>query len=498
MPEQLKDFAHTFLHAVNNLLPIIAVVVIFQALVLRQWPEGGVSMAVGLLIVALGVALFLRGLELGIFPVGKSLANQFARRGSLPILISFGFAIGFSAVIAEPALIAVADQAAEISGGRIVALTLRLVVAAAVGLVMALGVLRLILGHALHWYMIAGYLTVVVVTFFAPPEIVGLAYDTGTITTNVVTVPLIAALGIGLATSIRGRNPLIDGFGLVAMVVITPMISVQLYGIIVYGQASPAGGVELVMNGDTARDAAHPLLQMVLDLFSMLRDVLPILLVILFFQYVVLRRALSNRLRVAAGFALVIVGLYAFVVGLKLGLFPIGRSMAEQLIQFDSWLWVYLFAFSIGFATTMAEPALIAVGQQAEEAAAGKIDGRAIRLLVALGVAIGITVGTHRIVSGGSLHLYVALGYGAVICMAFLSPRFITALAFDLGGVSASAVTVPLVTALGIGLATHIEGRSMLLDGFGLLVFTSIFPVLTVMIYGTLMNTIAERRKAAS
>ncbi|WP_309719062.1 DUF1538 domain-containing protein [Franzmannia qiaohouensis] len=498
MSEQLKDFAHAFLHAVNNLLPIIVVVVVFQALVLRQWPDGGLSMAVGLLIVALGVALFLRGLELGIFPVGKSLANQFARRGSLPILISFGFAIGFSAVIAEPALIAVAEQAAEISDGRIDALILRLVVATAVGLVMALGVLRLILGHPLHWYMIIGYLTVVMVTFFAPEEIVGLAYDTGTVTTNVVTVPLIAALGIGLATSIRGRNPLIDGFGLVAMVVVTPMIAVQLYGIIVYGQASPAGDAELVINGDAALDAANPLLHMVLDLFSMLRDVLPILLVILFFQYAVLRRALSNRLRVAAGFALVIVGLYAFVVGLKLGLFPIGGSMAEQLIQFDNWLWIYLFAFAIGFATTMAEPALIAVGRQAEEAAAGKIDGRAIRLLVALGVAIGITVGTHRIISGDSLHLYVTLGYCCVIGMALLAPRYITALAFDLGGVSASAVTVPLVTALGIGLATHVEGRSMLLDGFGLLVFTSIFPVLTVMIYGAVMEKISDRRKTAS
>ena len=498
MSEQLKDFAHAFLHAVNNLLPIIVVVVVFQALVLRQWPDGGLSMAVGLLIVALGVALFLRGLELGIFPVGKSLANQFARRGSLPILISFGFAIGFSAVIAEPALIAVAEQAAEISAGRIDALILRLIVAASVGLVMAMGILRVILGHPLHWYMIIGYLTVVVVTFFAPEEIVGLAYDSGGVTTNIVTVPLIAALGIGLATSIRGRNPLIDGFGLVGLAVMVPMISVQLYGIIVYGQASPAGDAELVMNGDAALDAANPLLQMVLDLFSMLRDVLPILLVILFFQYAVLKRALSNRLRVAAGFALVIVGLYAFVVGLKLGLFPIGRSMAEQLIEFDSWLWVYLFAFAIGFATTMAEPALIAVGQQAEEAAAGKIDGRAIRLLVALGVAIGITIGVHRIITGDSIHHYIIAGYSLVIVLTALSPRYIVALAFDLGGVTTSEVTVPLVTALGIGLATQIEGRDVLIDGFGLIAFASIFPIVTVMSYAIIMERLVKWRSVRS
>src|SRR5690554_858242 len=356
-------------------MPIILVVVAFQALLFREWPDGGISIAIGLLIVAVGVALFLQGLELSIFPVGKRLANQFARRGSMPLLMAFGFAIGFSAVVAEPALIAVAEQAYEISEGRIDALTLRLIVATSVGLVMALGVLRVILGHPIHWYMIAGYVTVVMVTFFAPEEIVGLAYDSGGVTTNIVTVPLIAALGIGLASSIRGRNPLIDGFGLVALAVMVPMVSVQLYGILVYADPGEiANGAALVAAGSDAKPPSGPLV-MILDLFGMLRDVLPIILTVLFFQYAVLRRSLASPVKVGVGFALVIIGLYAFVVGLKLGLFPIGQRMAEQLIGFDTWLWVYLFAFAIGFATTMAEPALIAVGQQAEEGAAGKIHG---------------------------------------------------------------------------------------------------------------------------
>ncbi|PMR69771.1 DUF1538 domain-containing protein [Halomonas heilongjiangensis] len=494
MAEQLRDFAHALLHALRNLLPIIVVVVAFQALLLREWPEGGLSMAAGLLIVALGVALFLQGLELSIFPVGKRLANQFARRGSMPILMLFGFAIGFSAVVAEPALIAVAEQASRISEGRIDALTLRLIVATSVGMVMALGVFRVILGHPLHWYMIVGYVLVVLVTFFAPEEIVGLAYDSGGVTTNIVTVPLIAALGIGLAASIRGRNPLIDGFGLVALAVMVPMISVQLYGILVYGDPGEVtAGAELVAaQHDTAPSSG--LLALVFDLFGMLRDVLPILLVILFFQYAVLRRSLADPLRVGIGFGLVIVGLYAFVVGLKLGLFPIGQRMAEQLIAFDDWLWVYLFAFCIGFATTMAEPALIAVGQQAEEAAAGKIQGNAIRLLVAVGVAIGITLGVHRIISGDSIHHYIIGGYLLVILLTVLAPRYIVALAFDLGGVTTSEVTVPLVTALGIGLASQIEGRNVLIDGFGLIAFASIFPIVTVMSYAILMERVAKYR----
>jgi hypothetical protein len=492
----LKAFLHAFMHALKNLLPIVVVVVFFQLLILRQMPDNALGMTFGLLIVAVGVALFLQGLELSIFPVGKSLSNQFARKGSVPILLSFGFAIGFSAVVAEPALIAVAQQAEEISAGRIDALTLRLLVATSVGAVIALGVFRTIAGLPLHWFMIIGYMLVVTVTWFAPEEIVGLAYDSGGVTTNIVTVPLIAALGIGLAASIRGRNPLTDGFGLVALAVMVPMISVQLYGILVYSQPAPEAA--LLMGADDQQAAASGLLKALLDLATMIRDVLPIILTILFFQYIILRRKLSNPPKILFGFLLVIFGLYAFVVGLKLGLFPIGSAMAEQLISLNQFGFIYLFAFMIGFATTMAEPALIAVGQQAEQAASGRINGNMIRILVALGVAIGITLGVHRIIVGGSMHYYIMGGYVLVIALTALAPRYIVALAFDLGGVTTSEVTVPLVTALGIGLATHIEGRSVLIDGFGLIAFASIFPIVTVMLYAIVMERVVVHKEVQS
>jgi len=494
----LRAFSHSLLHALKNLFPIVAVVVFFQLVILQQMPENTLAMAVGLLIVAVGVALFLQGLELSIFPVGKSLSNQFARRGSVPILLSFGFAMGFSAVVAEPALIAVAQQAEEISEGKIKALTLRILVAVSVGLVVALGVFRTIFGYPLHWFMIIGYIVVVIITWFAPPEIVGLAYDSGGVTTNIVTVPLIAALGIGLAASIRGRNPLLDGFGLVALAVMVPMITVQLYGIVVYSgeTADPTGLPILTQNG--AADQTPVLLGMLLDLAGMLRDVLPIIITILFFQYLILRRGLTNPRKILFGFALVVLGLYAFVVGLKLGLFPIGTSMARQLMGMEGFVFVYLFAFMIGFATTMAEPALIAIGHQAEQAAAGTVNGNAIRIIVAVGVAVGITLGVHRIISGDSIHHYIIGGYILVIILTALAPRYIIPLAYDLGGVTTSEVTVPLVTALGIGLASSIEGRNVLIDGFGLIAFASIFPIVTVMSYAIIVEMLAKQRKTDS
>lgn len=499
--DQLKEFSRIVQHSFRNLLPIIVVVAFFQLVIVRQVPDDVLPIAFGLLVVVFGVALFLQGLELGIFPIGKNLSNEFAKKGSLPLLMGFGFCLGFAAVVAEPALIAVATQAERISEGRIDGLTLRVLVALSVGAVVALGVVRTILGHSLHWYMIIGYVLVVAVTFFAPAEIVGLAYDSGGVTTNIVTVPLIAALGIGLAVSIRGRNALVHGFGLVALAVMVPMISVQLYGIVVYRFGD--GGTAVAMIAHQTAAAAQPdaagrgfgslLIGMVTDLAVMFRDVLPIIVVILFFQYLVIRKPIAHLQKVVGGFVLVIVGLYAFVVGLKLGLFPIGTRMAEQLIALDAVVYVYLFAFSIGFATTMAEPALIAIGQKAEEAGKGRLDGNRIRLLVALGVAIGITIGVHRIISGASIHYYIMSGYALVIVLTWLAPRYIVPLAFDLGGVTTSEVTVPLVTALGIGLASHIEGRNVLIDGFGLIAFASIFPIVTVMLYALYVELSSRR-----
>jgi hypothetical protein len=494
---QLEEFLHILWHSFRNLMPIILVVGFFQAVVLRQVPEGLWPMVFGLLVVVLGVALFLQGLELGIFPIGKNLSNAFAKKGSLSLLMVFGFCLGFSAVVAEPALIAVATQAEQISEGRVDGLTLRLLVATSVGLVIALGVVRTILGHSLHWYMIFGYLLVVLVTFFAPEEIVGLAYDSGGVTTNIVTVPLIAALGIGLASSIRGRNALAHGFGLVALAVMVPMITVQLYGILVYTVSdAPAPAVAAVSVAADEYAGRGVLSGMFIDLLGMVRDVLPIILVVLFFQYVVIRKHIPHLHKVVGGFVLVIVGLYAFVVGLKLGLFPIGQRMAEQLIGLEALVFVYLFAFSIGFATTMAEPALIAIGRKAEEAGKGRLNADHIRLLVALGVAIGITIGVHRIISGDSIHHYIMGGYALVILLTWLAPGYIIPLAFDLGGVTTSEVTVPLVTALGIGLATHIEGRNVLIDGFGLIAFASIFPIVTVMLYAVWAERFRPRGEA--
>jgi hypothetical protein len=225
------------------LLPIVLVVGFFELVVLRQpIPNLGRILA-GTVMVMAGLALFVRGLQLALFPIGEDMAYNFVRRGSLWWLLLFAFTLGFGTTVAEPALIAIADEAARIAAdGEVIAATdtardryalgLRLTVALSVGVALLVGVFRILKGWPVQYIIIGGYAGVVVMTFFAPAEIIGIAYDSGGVTTSTVTVPLVAALGIGLASSIRGRDPLIDGFGLIAFASLTPMIFVMAYGML--------------------------------------------------------------------------------------------------------------------------------------------------------------------------------------------------------------------------------------------------------------------------
>lgn len=230
--------------SIRDLAPIIAVVLFFQLVVLQQPLPNVGQLIVGVLFVLLGLTFFIHGLEQGLFPIGESMAHAFARKGSVPWLLIFAFALGFGTTVAEPALIAVAAEAAKVAAdGQMIQSTpeamssyadgLRMSVALSVGLAILLGVLRILKGWPVQWFIIGGYILVVIMTAFAPEAIIGIAYDSGGVTTSTITVPLVTALGVGLASSIKGRNPMIDGFGLIALASLTPMIFVMAYGMVV-------------------------------------------------------------------------------------------------------------------------------------------------------------------------------------------------------------------------------------------------------------------------
>ena len=230
-----------FADALRDLAPIILVIAFFQAVVIQQPFPNLTSVTLGLVCVVAGLALFIQGLEQGLFPLGETIAHAFVNKGSAVALLAFAFCLGFGTTVAEPALIAVGDEAAEVAAeaGAIAdndeargayAFQLRIVVAFSVGLAIVLGVLRILRGWPLHRLIIGGYVLVTVMTLFAPDEIIGVAYDSGGVTTSTITVPLVTALGVGLASSIKGRNPMLDGFGLIAFASLTPIIFVLAYG----------------------------------------------------------------------------------------------------------------------------------------------------------------------------------------------------------------------------------------------------------------------------
>ncbi len=239
----IRHLATSLLDSIRDLLPIIAVIAFFQTLVLQQPIPNLGSLLFGTLLVVIGLSMFIHGLKLGLFPLGEAMAWDFAKKGSVTWLLAFAFSLGFGTTIAEPALIKIAEEASEVAavGGMIAnniesmedyASGLRLTVAFAVGLAIVIGVLRIIKGWPVQYLIISGYLGVVIMTAFAPREIIGIAYDSGGVTTSTITVPLVTALGIGLASSIKGRNPMTDGFGLIAFASLTPMIFVMGYGIL--------------------------------------------------------------------------------------------------------------------------------------------------------------------------------------------------------------------------------------------------------------------------
>jgi hypothetical protein len=242
--QTLKKLFIALLGSVRDLLPIVLVIVFFQFFVLQQPLPNVGQILLGVLFVVLGLTFFIHGLEQGLFPIGESMATAFARKGSLFWLIAFAFSLGFGTTVAEPALIAVAEEAANVAAeGAMIAATdaareqyadgLRYTVALSVGLAIVVGVVRILKGWPVQWFIIGGYVLVVIMTMFAPKEIIGIAYDSGGVTTSTITVPLVTALGVGLASSIRGRNPMIDGFGLIAFASLTPMIFVMAYGMII-------------------------------------------------------------------------------------------------------------------------------------------------------------------------------------------------------------------------------------------------------------------------
>jgi hypothetical protein len=391
-------------------------------------PDSPARLIGGFAAVLLGLASSSRDSTPRSFPAGETMAFDYARRGSFLWLMLFAFCISFASVAAEPALMAVAYKAEAVSGGSMGALTLRMVAALGVGLAVVVGVWRIVRGHSIGNYLIPGYLIVIALTVFSPPQLVGLAFDSGGVVASTVTAPLLTALGVGLATSIRGRNPdarrlWSDRFRCARADDHHPDLRHRLFragGSGRHGGSDDAdrrpapvccpGTIDRLPDHGEKPAADHrrgPVLEF--------RHPSP----------PARRSQRPGRRNGPRGCRSLL-----FDEGLQVGLFPLGDEMTRGLMRDGVAMWaVYLYGFLIGFATTMAEPALIALSIKADEVSLRQLNGIWLRSLVSIGVGIGIMIGCARIIDGTNIAYWLIPGYLLVLAMAKVAPRFIVPIA---------------------------------------------------------------------
>ncbi len=479
----LKNFLNFWKESIRDLIPIVSVILFFQIIIIQNIPSNWKETSLWLFIVVLWLTIFLMWLQYWIFPIWEKLTKSFTKNKNSNILIViFWFLIWFSTTIAEPALFIIAEKASIISSWRIDTNTLKIIVALSVGTAIWWWILSILKWIPVYINIIIWYILVTSITYFTPNEIIWLAYDLWWVTTSTITVPLVTAIWIWVASMAKKRNPLIDWFWLIAYASLLPMFFVQIYWIYIYNLDIDT---VVINNVTTQVIETNKNFNFLNWLFSTIIDISPIILTIFFFQYIILKEKIPKEelKNIIIWFVMVIFWLYFFILWLEMWLFSLWEQMAFELSIFNNYILIYIFAFLIGFSTTMAEPTLIAIANKASEITSWKINAFILRIFVAIGVWIWITIWTYRIIYGDPIHNYIIIWYIFVIILTYFAPKHIIAIAYDSWWVTTSTITVPLVTALWLWLATNIPGRDPMIDWFWLIAFASLFPIISVLWY---------------
>jgi len=502
-----------FMDQLKAVMPLALYLALFQLLILNQVVENSWLITGGLFAVIVGLLFFMEGLALGLMPLGQLIGNGLPRRSPLPVVLFITMLLGIGVTFAEPAIGALQAAGSNVSVERAPYLyailnewagTLVLVVGASVGLAAVLGTLRFLYGWSLKPMIYMALAPVLALTIYASgdPDLtatLGLAWDAGAVTTGPVTVPLVLSLGIGIAAAGGQGDSGLSGFGIVTLASLFPILGVLLLAIYVTTTATPAEIIE----ASTA--AAHAAGQVVpawyetspgLEIVSGVRAILPLVIFLLLVQKLVLREKIANVGEVIYGIGLTIVGMCIFNVGLTYGLSMLGASagslVPSAFMQIDgielSPLYVYVvgltiaiaFAWCLGFGSTIAEPALNALGQTTEELTNGVFKKKTLIYAVSVGVAFGIAIGLCKLIFNWPLVWMVVPGYTVALILTFISSETFVNIAWDSAGVTTGPVTVPLVLAMGIGFGNATEA----IEGFGILCMASIGPIITVMLTG--------------
>jgi hypothetical protein len=500
-----------FMEQFRAVAPLALYLVAFQLLFLRQSVEGGPALVGALLAVVVGLMLFMEGLRLGLMPLGGRLGETLPTHQPLPIVLAVVFLLGIGVTFAEPAIGALQAAGAVVSpedapllfallnrhAGKLV-----LVVGTGVGLAAVLGTLRFVYNWSLKPFLYVILVPCLGLTAYAgtDPElvqIIGLAWDSGAVTTGPVTVPLVLALGIGVAHSVGRGGGTLSGFGIVTLASLLPVLGVLMLGLVVDPDPTLAPA-PVVVAWWTASPAA--------EVVASLRAIVPLVIFLLLVLKVLIRKDLPRRWMVAYGILLTLAGMACFNIGLSYGLAELGSQSGSALPSAFTSLerapgspfysnvtgiaLVVGFAWVLGFGATLAEPALNALGITVEELTNGAFSRRLLMLAVASGVACGIALGVVKLVFALDVQSFLLPGYALLLLLTVLSTEEFVNVAWDSAGVTTGPVTVPLVLAMGLGLGDAVRA----VDGFGVLALASLCPIASVLLCGQFIRWKAKRR----
>lgn len=479
-----------FRESLQSLFPVVLIIGLFQLLVFQSIPDNIIWIILWVVVVWLGLSTFLVGLKYGIFPMGAGLTDEFIKRKQYKLILIFGFLIWFAATITEPTLFIIAQKASIASEWRIDETILRYVVALAVWVWVFIWLWRIIKGIPLRYVFLVTHSLLVIVTAFTPREMVGLSYDLWWASVSTITVPLLAAIGMALSMNIKWRSPVVDWFGLIAIASVISMFFVKVYGIIVFNFLPAPESTATVLHV-ASTTMSYTIDTLLLWLMRTIRDILPIIVIIFVFQFIVLKKKTSLKELIVNILWIwwAIFWLYAFLVGLDIWLLSLWDQMAEAFsLRWDTFL-IYLFAFCIGFGTSIAEPGVLTVVKKVSELSEWRINALVMRILIALGVGIGLLLASYRLIHGLDIGSIFIVGYITVVWLTLLIPKHIIALAFDSGTITTSTITVPIIASLALGLATNMSPGDAMIEGFGMIGFACLFPIIMVMIYTVIVES---------
>lgn len=484
MLQIIRDYLKIMKGSLFDILPILLVIIFFQVFIFQKAPENIEIILLWVIILWFWLWTFLLWLQYWIFPIWEKVTDSFIKKKWKFWLYIFSFLIWFWTTIAEPALNVVAHEAWNISLWRIDPEIMRYLISFSVWFALVIWVWRIIYGFSIHYLIIGWYILVVLLTYFTPKEIIGLAYDLWWVVAADVTVPLVAALWIWLASWINWRNPVIDWFWIIALASLTPMIFAQFYWIYIYEFWSQKEIIS-TLNNTVETTMSFDFKSIFNWVVHTILNILPLILWIFFFQYLILKEKISGSdlKKIFLWLFFVVIWLYTFILWLEIWVIQIWKEIAFQLTKMNYENMIYIFAFTIGFSTTMAEPSLTAIAKKVSEISFWKITPFVLRVSVALWVAIWITLWTHRIIVWDSIQYYIMIWYVVAIILTIIWPKYIMPIAYDSWWVTTSTVSVPLITAIWVWLASSIPWRDPLIDWFGLIAFASLFPMITVSIY---------------